>query len=108
MKLMKQTAKAVYENGVLRPTTLLFDLAEGEEVLITVQAFEKLTPEEEARRRAELMRQLEAEGALEHDDELDEEDEEEGDEDLPDDPEPIEIEGEPLSETIIKMRRGEV
>lgn len=93
---MTQTASAIYENGVLRPTSLLFDLRAGQQVLITVQVLEELTPEETARRRAELLRRMEAAGALVHfppPAEL-----------PPADWQPLTIEGEPLSETIIKMR----
>ena len=37
---MTQTASAVYENGVLRPTSLLFDLKEGQHILFTVEVLE--------------------------------------------------------------------
>ena len=40
---MPQTASAIYENGVLRPTSLLSDLREGQQVQITVQVLEELT-----------------------------------------------------------------
>ena len=51
---MTQTASAIYENGMLRPTSLLFDLKEGQRLLITVQVVEELAPEETARRHAEF------------------------------------------------------
>jgi predicted DNA-binding antitoxin AbrB/MazE fold protein len=93
---MTQTASAIYENGVLRPTSLLFDLREGQQVQITVQVLEELTAEETARRWAELLRLMEADGALAHFP-------------RPSEPpladwQPLTIEGEPLSETILKMR----
>jgi predicted DNA-binding antitoxin AbrB/MazE fold protein len=93
---MTQTANAVYENGVLRPTTLLFDLKEGQRVQITVQILEELTPEETARREAEFLRRMEAAGLVEHFPPPSEP--------PPADWQPLVIEGEPLSETIIKMR----
>jgi predicted DNA-binding antitoxin AbrB/MazE fold protein len=93
---MSQTASAIYENGVLRPTSLLFDLREGQQVMITLEILEELTPEEEARRQAELVRRMEAAGALVHFPPPDEP--------PPADWQPLTIEGEPLSETIIKMR----
>jgi predicted DNA-binding antitoxin AbrB/MazE fold protein len=93
---MTQTASAIYENGVLRPTSLLLDLREGQQVQIIVQALEDLKAEETARRRVDLLRRLEAAGALAHFP-------------LPAEPppadwQPLTIEGEPLSETILKMR----
>jgi predicted DNA-binding antitoxin AbrB/MazE fold protein len=93
---MPQTASAIYENGVLRPTSLLFDLREGQQVQITVQVLEDLTAEETARRCVELLRRLEAAGALAHFP-------------VPAEPppadwQPLTIEGEPLSETILRMR----
>lgn len=93
---MTQTASAIYENGVLRPTSLLFDLREGQKVQITVEILEELTPEEEARLHAELIRRLEADRALVH--------LPPPDEPPPADWTPLTIAGEPLSETIIKMR----
>jgi predicted DNA-binding antitoxin AbrB/MazE fold protein len=93
---MTQTASAIYENGVLRPTSLLFDMREGQQVLITVEILETLTPEEEARRQVELVRRMDAAGLLEHFPPPVEP--------PPADWTPLTIEGEPLSETIIKMR----
>ena len=93
---MTQTALAVYENGVLRPTTLLLDLKEGQRVQITVQILEELSPEETARRQAELVRRMEAAGLLMRFPPPSEP--------PPADWQPLVIEGEPLSETIIKMR----
>jgi predicted DNA-binding antitoxin AbrB/MazE fold protein len=93
---MTQTAFAIYENGLLRPTTLLFDLKEGQRVQITLQILEELTPEETARRQDELERRMEAAGLLVHFPPPAEP--------PPADWKPLVIEGEPLSETIIKMR----
>jgi len=93
---MPQTASAIYENGVLRPTSLLSDLREGQRVQITIEMINELTTEETAQRRAELLRRMEAAGALAHFP-------------PPDEPpaadwQPLAIEGEPLSETILKLR----
>ncbi len=96
---MTQTASAIYENGVLRPTSLLFDLREGQQVQITVQVLEELTPEEEARREDEFERRMEAAGMIEHPSPPDEP--------APADWKPLVLEGEPLSETVIRMRRDE-
>ena len=63
---MTQTASAVYENGVLRPTALLFDLKEGGASSSHVEILEELTPEETARREAEFIRRMDAEAMLEH------------------------------------------
>ncbi len=96
---MIQTASAIYENGILRPTSQLSDLREGQKVQLTVQVLEELTPEEEARREDEFERRMEAAGLLEP---------------LPPPAEPppaiwrpLVLEGEPLSETVIKMRGEE-
>jgi predicted DNA-binding antitoxin AbrB/MazE fold protein len=93
---MAQTAQAVYKNGVLRPTTLLF-LEEGQRVTITVEPIVELDPEELARREADFERQLEAEGMIEH--------VSPPQEPPPADWRPLQLHGEPLSETVIKMRR---
>ena len=94
---MTQNAEAVYENGVLRPVTALLNLVEGQRVLVTVRPLIALEPGEYDRRRAELLRRLEADGALVH---------------FPPtaapqtaDFRPLVIDGEPLSETVIKNRR---
>ena len=102
---MAITVEAVYENGVFRPLTLFFDLKEGQEVYLQVEPVVELDPEEYKRRHAELLRRMEAEGLLETEPPSDEE--EDKDEPLPEAFEPIPIEGEPLSETVIRMRRGE-
>ena len=93
---MPQTASAIYENGVLRPTSRLIDLREGQQVQITVQVLEDLPAEDTARRRVELLRRLEDAGALAHFPL--------SAEPPPADWQPLTIEGEPLSETILKMR----
>ena len=97
---MEQTVEAVYENGILRPTTLLLDLQEGQRVQLRVRPVVELDPEEYARRHAELMRRLEAEGFLVHFPPPEQP--------APVDWKPLVIKGEPMSETVIKMRRGEV
>jgi predicted DNA-binding antitoxin AbrB/MazE fold protein len=93
---MAQTIQAVYENGVLRPTTLLFDIKEGQKVLLVLEQLPEADPQETERRQAELLRRLEAAGALAR---------------FPAPAEsppaywqPLTIKGEPLSETIIRMR----
>jgi predicted DNA-binding antitoxin AbrB/MazE fold protein len=96
---VKQTALAVLENGVLRPTTLLLHLREGQRVFVTVEPIEELDPEEYARRRAEMLQRMEAEGMFEH--------VPPPAEPPPKDWQPLILKGEPLSETVIKMRRGE-
>ena len=96
---MTQTASAIYENGVLRPTSQLADLREGQKVQITVQVLEEMTPEEEARREDEFERRMEAAGMIEH--------LSPPDEPAPADWKPLVLVGEPLSETVIRMRREE-
>lgn len=97
--MTKPTFYAIYENGVFRPVTLVF-LQEGQRVRLTIEPEVQLDPEELARREEELERQLEAEGMIEH--------VAPPSEPPPKDWRPLQIEGEPLSETIIKMRRGEI
>jgi predicted DNA-binding antitoxin AbrB/MazE fold protein len=99
---MQQQVEAIYENGVLRPVTLLLGLTEGQRLLLTVERIADVPPEELARREAELERRMEAEGFLETEPvpllkNVP----------IPEKFQPLVIEGEPLSETIIKMRRGE-
>jgi predicted DNA-binding antitoxin AbrB/MazE fold protein len=95
---MVQVIQAVYEKGVLRPKTVLADLKEGQEVVVTVQSLAGEQGEED-RRYAELLRRMEAAGMVEH-------------LSPPTEPppagwQPVVLEGEPLSETVIKMRREE-
>lgn len=94
---MTQTASAIYENGVLRPTTLLFDLKEGQQVEITVQPIVERTPEENVRQEEEFIRHMEAAGKIER--------LLAPDEPPPTDWKPLALKGEPLSETVIQMRR---
>lgn len=94
---MKQTVGAVYENGVFRPVTLFFDITEGQRVILTVEPIVELDPEEYARRHAEKLRRMEAEGMLETEPVPVEGPKPEGFQ-------PLVLEGEPLSETILKMR----
>ena len=94
---MEQNAEAIYENGVLRPITADFNLADGQRVMVTVRPMEEVNPGEYACRHSELLRRLEADGALVHFP-------------VPSAPSPADfrpltIEGEPLSETIMKNRR---
>lgn len=91
--------QAVYENGVLRPLTPLVGVAEGQAVYLVVRPI-ITDPEEFKRREAVFLRHMEQAGMLER---------------LPalaEPPstgwQPLVLEGEPLSETIIKMRGGEV
>jgi predicted DNA-binding antitoxin AbrB/MazE fold protein len=94
---MKLTTEAVYENGVLRPTAALPGITEGQRVLLTVQPVSPSPVAGEALRRAALFQELEQEGMIEH---------------LnppgparPLDWKPLVLEGEPLSETVVRMRR---
>jgi predicted DNA-binding antitoxin AbrB/MazE fold protein len=94
----RQTVRAVYENGVFRPVTMVFDLQEGQQVILTVRPEPQLDPAEEKRREEELLREMEADGFLETTPVP-------VDGPPPADFQPLAIEGEPLSETIIKNRR---
>jgi predicted DNA-binding antitoxin AbrB/MazE fold protein len=96
---MSQTAYAVYENGVLRLATPLVDVREGQRLVVSVQAIEELDSQEFDRRVAEKQRLMEAKGLIQH--------LSPPPEPPPVDWKPLVIEGEPLSETIVKMRRGE-
>jgi predicted DNA-binding antitoxin AbrB/MazE fold protein len=94
---MDVTIEAIYENGVLRPLAALPGLKEGQRVALAVRLIAELSEEEFARRYAELVRRLDAAGRIEH---------------LPPAPEPIPLSwkpmvnpGEPLSETVCKMRQ---
>jgi predicted DNA-binding antitoxin AbrB/MazE fold protein len=91
--------QAVYENGVLRPLTPLSGLTEGQAVYVTVHPI-ITDPEEVKRREAEVRRRMEAAGMIERFPAPTEP--------PPQDWRPLVLEGEPLSETIIKMRRGEI
>jgi predicted DNA-binding antitoxin AbrB/MazE fold protein len=89
------TVQAVYENGVLRPLTPLTGLSEGQTVDVTVRAATP-DPAEMKRREAAFVRHMEEKGLLERFP-------------VPEGPapenwRPLEIEGEPLSETVIRMR----
>jgi predicted DNA-binding antitoxin AbrB/MazE fold protein len=91
-----QRVLAVYENGVFRPVTMVLDLQEGQQVVLTVRHVEQLDPAEAKRRHEEIIRQMEEAGELSHPPPPDEP--------PPKDWKPLVIEGEPLSETIIRMR----
>jgi predicted DNA-binding antitoxin AbrB/MazE fold protein len=87
--------QAVYENGVLRPLTPLAGLTEGQTVQVTVRAL-LLDPEEIKRREAAFLRHMEEAGLLERFP---------APEGAPlENWQPLVIEGEPLSETVIRMR----
>jgi predicted DNA-binding antitoxin AbrB/MazE fold protein len=92
----RQNVLAVYENGVFRPLTLFFDIQEGQQVVLCVQPVPQLDPEEEKRMHAEIIREMEEAGEIEHFPPPDEP--------PPKDWKPLVIEGEPLSETVIRMR----
>jgi predicted DNA-binding antitoxin AbrB/MazE fold protein len=94
---MEQNAEAVYENGLLRPLTPLLNLVDGQKVFVSVRPLIELDPAEYARRRTELFRRLEADGALIHF--------RQPSQPPPADFRPLVIVGEPLSETVIKNRR---
>lgn len=92
---MQKTVEAVYENGVLKPKEPLNGFAEGQAVYVTVT--EVITdPEELKRREKEFLRQMEEAGLLIR--------VPPPDQPPPADFKPLVIEGEPLSETIIRMR----
>lgn len=87
--------QAVYENGVLRPIRPLVGVAEGQAVYVVARPI-ITDPEEVARRHAEVLRRMDAAGMVEH-------------YPVPAEPppknwQPLVLEGEPLSETVIKMR----
>jgi predicted DNA-binding antitoxin AbrB/MazE fold protein len=90
-----QTIQAVYENGVLRPLKPLSDLNEGQLVYAWVRPL-ITDPEEIKRRRDEVIRRMEEQGMIEHF--------RAPAEPPPKDWKPLVLEGEPLSETIIRMR----
>jgi hypothetical protein len=75
-------------------------LQEGQRVRLTIEPSVDLDPEELARREAEFEREMEAAGWIEK--------VAPPEEPPPKDWQPLKIEGEPLSETVIKMRRGAV
>ena len=93
-----QTIQAIYENGLLRPLTPLTGLSEGQLVYAWVRPL-ITDPEEVQRRHAEVVRRMDAAGMIEH--------YPAPAEPPPKDWQPLVLEGEPLSETIIKMRGGE-
>lgn len=93
---MNQIVRAVYENGLLRPVTHLRELNEGQEVLLRVEPVAELNAAEMEHREAELEQQMQADGWTEQIT-------------PPNEPppatwQPLVIEGEPLSQTIIQMR----
>ena len=94
-----QAIQAVYENGVLRPLTPLTGLPEGQLVYVMVRPL-VTDPEEVKRRRAEVIRRMEEQGMIEH--------YPPPTEPPPKDWQPLVLEGEPLSETIIRMRGEDV
>lgn len=92
----RQNVLAVFENGVFRPLTLFFDIQEGQQVVLCVQPVVQLDPAEEKRLHEQVIREMEEAGELDHPPPPDEP--------PPKDWKPLVIEGEPLSETIIRMR----
>jgi predicted DNA-binding antitoxin AbrB/MazE fold protein len=93
---MQKTVEAVYENGVLKPKEPLNGLAEGQAVYVTVS--EAITdPDELKRRREAFLKHLEDIGMLVRKPEP-------NPPPMPADFKPITVQGEPLSETVIKMR----
>jgi predicted DNA-binding antitoxin AbrB/MazE fold protein len=88
------TCEAVYENGVLRPTKPLGTLAEGATFHLTVAT----TDSHRAERKTyeELLQQMREEGRLVSCPRPSEP--------IPADWRPVAIQGEPLSETVLKMR----
>src|SRR5262249_13002465 len=98
---MRKLLTATYEKGLLRPNVpqALQTLAEGQQVWIVVQDI-VTDPAEQARRYEQFLRDMDR-GRMWEDD-VGEATEEEAR-----NFEPLQIEGDPLSETVIKMRRGE-
>jgi predicted DNA-binding antitoxin AbrB/MazE fold protein len=92
-----QTLEAIYTKGVFQPTTALRGISEGQHVrLIVHEMVQELVPEGLKRREAELLRRMEADGALVHFP-------------VPTEPRPADwrplvMEGEPFSEEVIRMR----
>lgn len=87
---MNVIVEATYENGVLRPLGSLAGLAEGQRVTITVEDETEID-----KRERELIQEMESQGMLVH---------LPPPTDVPEEFEPIEIIGKPLSETIIEDR----
>jgi hypothetical protein len=81
---------------VFRPVTLVMDLQEGQQVILTVRPQPQIDPAEQKRQFEEIIRQMEEAGEIDHP--------APPDEPPPKDWQPLVIEGEPLSETIIRMR----
>jgi hypothetical protein len=93
---MKRVLAAVFEKGSLRPVVPLEGLVEGQQVWVTVREMVQ-EPDEQGRREAEMLRRMEAEGSLETASVP-----VEGS--PPTDFQPLVLQGEPLSETVIRMR----
>jgi predicted DNA-binding antitoxin AbrB/MazE fold protein len=94
---MDVTIEAIYENGVLRPLAALPGVREGQRVLLAIHPIPELSAEELARREAELVRRMTAAGMLVK--------LPPPTEPRPADWKPLVLEGEPLSETVLRMRR---
>jgi predicted DNA-binding antitoxin AbrB/MazE fold protein len=90
-----QAFEAIYQNGVLRPTKPLSGLTEGQVVSVTLQN-SAVAPEEMKRREEEFLSYLESHELLAHPSPPTEA--------YPKDYRPIVLEGEPLSETVIRLR----
>ena len=91
----EQVVQAIYENGVLRPLAPLTGLAEGQTVSVAVRPV-AADAEESKRREAAFLRHMEQAGLLER---------------VPAPPtappadwQPLVLEGEPRSETVIRIR----
>jgi predicted DNA-binding antitoxin AbrB/MazE fold protein len=93
---MAQTTEAIYERGVLRPVTRSLHLQEGQRVRIIIEPIPEPAAEELAGRETAFLERMKAEGRV-----------------LslpppaeppPADWKPLTLAGEPLSETILKMR----
>jgi predicted DNA-binding antitoxin AbrB/MazE fold protein len=92
---MEKGIGAVYEHGLLRPDTPLTDLVDGQRVWLVVRDLTD-DPAEIKRRTEELIREMRADGRIVRPPPAPEP--------APVDFKPIVIEGEPLSEQIIRER----
>lgn len=93
---MKQVVEAIYEEGVFKPTQPLV-LPNGQRVLLDVRAVEGVSEGQQlGDRESELLRLLEADGALEQYSSSSK---------PPSDFLPVVVAGEPISQTILKGRR---
>jgi hypothetical protein len=98
---MDRTIEVISDNGVLRPVIPPLGVPEGQRLRVTLHEPDApLDPAEYARRRAQMLQRMQAEGLWQPEPPTAEPPVE--------DWQPLVLEGEPLSEIVIKMRRGEI